>query len=377
MKVTFCERIDEIPAAQWNGLLSRAQPFVRHEFLNALEVHGCVGEIFGWLPRHIAVTEGDRLVGALPLYEKRNSFGEFVFDHAWANAYHQLGMRYYPKLVSAVPYTPVCGPRLLVRDEDRRRVCPVLLEAVRQLADAMGASSFHCLFPGDEDQDWLEQRQFLVRHDCQYHWRNRGYSDFEVFLSTLSAKKRKNIRRERRVVAEAGIRFRLLDGHAATEADWHAFAHFYRDTFLSKGNTPPLNEAFFMAVAQDMPDQVLLVLARRGGKTIAGSLMWRDAEALYGRYWGCSETMDSLHFETCYYQGIDYCIEQGLRVFEPGAQGEHKIARGFVPVLTRSSHWLQDTPLLEPIRQYVQREQAVVSAYKRKLELRVPYKNVP
>lgn len=377
MKVALCEHIAEIPAAQWNGLLSRGQPFVRHEFLHALEVHGCVGEPFGWLPRHIAVWEGDRLVGALPLYEKHNSFGEFVFDHAWAQAYRQFGLRYYPKLVSAVPYTPVRGPRLLARVEDRPRVYPVLLETVRQLADTLGASGFHCLFPAGEEQDWLETRGWLVRHDCQYHWHNRGYGDFEDFLSTLSARKRKNIRRERRAVAKVGISFEHLNGHTATVADWEIFTRFYRDTFMSKGSIAPLNEAFFLAMARSMPDQVLLVLARRGEEAIAGALMWRDEHALYGRYWGCAATVDSLHFETCYYQGIAYCIGQGLQVFEPGAQGEHKIARGFTPVLTRSIHWLRDTPLLEPVRQYVQRERAAVDDYMRALEDRLPYKSMP
>ncbi|HFQ92114.1 MAG TPA: N-acetyltransferase [Chromatiales bacterium] len=377
MEIRAHTGMEEIPAGQWNALLTRDQPFVRHEFLHALEAHGCVGQAFGWLPRHVTVSEGGRLVGALPLYEKYNTFGEFVFDHALAQAYGQVGLRYYPKLVCAVPYTPVCGPRLLARAEDRRRVYPVLLQAARQMADAVGASGLHFLFPEVEAQDWLEGQSLLVRHDCQFHWHNRGYSGFEDFLSTLSAKKRKNIRRERRIVAQAGIRFQRLDGHAATGSDWKAFARFYRDTFESKGSIAPLNEDFFRAVARAMPDRVLLVLARRGDEIIAASLMWHDDEVLYGRYWGSSVAVDSLHFETCYYQGIEYCIERGLRLFEPGAQGEHKIARGFSPVLTRSSHWLRDTPLLEAIRQYMEREREAVRQYMRALEDRLPYRRAP
>ncbi len=374
MQVSICESITDISAADWNSLVTNNYPFVRHEFLHALETHGCVGEASGWLPRHIIVYDEGRLIGAMPLYEKHNSFGEFVFDHAWAQAYQQFGLRYYPKLVAAVPYTPICGPRLLAHVKDRPVVFPLLLKTAQRLAVTIGASGFHCLFPESTEQAWLESQALMTRYDCQYHWHNQGYASFDDFLSKLTSKKRKNICRERRRVQEAGITFRRLSGHVASDRDWQIFTRFYHRTFMSRGGVAPLNNNFFRDVAQCLPEQVLLVLADRGDVPVAGALMYCSDEKLYGRYWGCTEVVDNLHFETCYYQGIEHCIEKGLKIFEPGAQGEHKIARGFVPVLTRSSHWLIESPLQDPIRNFIQREQEAVSAYIQNIEGNLPYK---
>ena len=352
-------------------------PFLRHEFLHAMEEHLCVGETFGWLPRHLGVyDDNDALLGAMPLYEKHNSYGEFVFDHAWADAYLRNGLSYYPKLVSAIPYTPAQGQRLLVRPELQAAIYPLLLDRAIQLTRQLGCSGFHCLFPLPEEHRFLGQ-QLLSRHDCQFHWRNHHYRDFESFLSRLNAKKRKNIRQERRRAASSGVVIRRLDGHSATAQDWRDFTRFYEQTFREKWGMATFNYEFFSTVARQMPDQIVLVLADIEGRCIAGALMYRSDRTLYGRHWGCVLQIDALHFEVCYYQGIEYCIDQGLELFEPGAQGEHKMARGFLPVRTKSSHWIDDERFREPIARYVQHECAAVSDYIATLAASSPYRQEP
>ena len=375
MQIQILSSIDVINPQQWNALVQDANPFLQHGFLAALEHHGCVGEKFGWLPRHIAVFEGAELVAAMPLYEKHNSYGEFVFDQAWANAYQQQGLRYFPKLVSAIPYTPASGQRCLVQAGREAELYPLLLSAVTQVAEALQASSFHCLFAVSEQQEWLQQQGLLTRHDCQFHWYNQDYTCFDDFLATLTAKKRKNLKQERRKVQDAGVQLRLLDGHSASAADWEQFAFFYRHTFESKWGVPTLNVGFFQAMAQVLGAQVVLVMAdNAGGECIAGSLMFRSASRLYGRHWGCTEYVDSLHFEACYYQGIEYCIRHGLQVFEPGAQGEHKVPRGFVPTLTRSSHWLRDDALYAAIARHTAYERDAVAQYMAQVQAHSPYR---
>ena len=348
-------------------------PFLRHEFLSALEHHGCVGEPFGWLPRHIAVYDAETLVAALPLYEKYNSYGEFVFDHAWAETYKQNGLAYFPKLVSSIPYTPASGQRLLVPAGREAELYPLLLDAVLQVAEAVNASSWHCLFAETKQQTWLESQGLIARHDCQFHWFNQQYANFDEFLSTFSSKKRKNVKQERRKVQESGVQLRVLDGHSATPQDWQDFAFFYQHTFESKWGIPTLNYGFFLEVAQQLPKQVVLVLADLNGECVAGSLMFRSDSRLFGRHWGCTHYIDGLHFEACYYQGIDYCIRHNLQVFEPGAQGEHKVARGFVPTLTRSSHWLADARFMAAARRHSQYEQQAVAHYMQEVREHLPY----
>ncbi|MGD8931970.1 MAG: GNAT family N-acetyltransferase [Chromatiales bacterium] len=374
MEIHIHERLEEIPAAQWNLLIPDNHPFLRHEFLSAMERHGCVGKQFGWLPRHIGVYEDDRLVAAMPLYEKHNSYGEFVFDHAWADAYRRNGLPYYPKLVSAVPYTPATGQRLLCQPARQAEFYPILLQSALQLTQRLDASGFHCLFPEHREHRFLEQQGLLTRHDCQFHWQNRGYRDFAGFLAELTTKKRKNIRQERRRVAEAGVQLRRLDGHTANAEDWGNFTRFYNRTFEEKWGMATFNYGFFLEIAQRLPDRILLVLADLDGQCIAGSLMYLSDTTLYGRHWGCELQIDSLHFEACYYQGIEFCIARGLHSFEPGAQGEHKIARGFRPTLTRSSHWIVDSRFRQPIASYVQHEQDAVRHYMRELETSLPFK---
>lgn len=366
--------MDEIPASAWNALIRNHHPLVCHEFLSAMERHHCVGESFGWLPRHIGIYEGQRLVGAMPLYEKHNSFGEFVFDHSWAKAYEQMGMRYFPKLVSAIPYTPATGQRLISEQGRDQEVFPLLRDTILQLSGQTGASSFHCLFPCRNEHVFLEQSQFFTRHDCQFHWHNRGYQDFDDFLSRLTSRKRKKIRQERSRVDDARIRLRVLDGHTANEKDWRDFTRFYNHTFEEKWGVAVFNQPFFQEVARKIPDQVVLVLADLNEECIAGALMYRSDTTLYGRHWGCIRYVDSLHFEVCYYQGIEYCIRHGLQSFEPGAQGEHKISRGFIPTLTRSSHWVADEKLKKPIEDFTRRERRAVHAYMQQLQTMLPYR---
>ena len=373
IRVEIVSQLDQINAQQWNALVQDNNPFLRHEFLSALEHHGCVGEPFGWLPRHIAVYDAETLVAALPLYEKYNSYGEFVFDHAWAETYKQNGLAYFPKLVSSIPYTPASGQRLLVPAGREAELYPLLLDAVLQVAEAVNASSWHCLFAETKQQTWLESQDLIARHDCQFHWFNQQYANFDEFLSTFSSKKRKNVKQERRKVQESGVQLRVLDGHSATPQDWQDFAFFYQHTFESKWGIPTLNYGFFLEVAQQLPKQVVLVLADLNGECVAGSLMFRSDSRLFGRHWGCTHYIDGLHFEACYYQGIDYCIRHNLQVFEPGAQGEHKVARGFVPTLTRSSHWLADTRFMAAARRHSQYEQQAVAHYMQEVREHSPY----
>lgn len=373
-RIEIVDDITRIEASKWNALVLDNNPFVRHEFLAALEIHSCVGHAFGWLPRHIVIYQADRLVAAMPLYEKFNSYGEFVFDYAWADAYQRLGMHYYPKLVSAIPYTPAAGQRLLCHSEHQTWARPQLLQAAIGLARELGVSTLHLLFLTADEHQWLESQQLISRHDCQYHWHNRSYLHFEHFLATLNHRKRKNIRQERRKVQQAGIQIHRLDGHSATPEHWQRFTQFYQHTFEEKWGVPTLNQGFFQAVAEALPDQVVLVLAERNGTTIAAALMYRSDSVLYGRHWGCSEAVHSLHFEVCYYQGIEYAIEHGLSCFEPGAQGEHKMARGFVPTITRSSHWLADERLRRPIEQFCLHERAAIAEYICQAEQQLPYR---
>jgi len=374
LKSRIHTRIDEIPADQWNALVHDGNPLVRHEFLAALEHHDCVGSHFGWLPRHVALYDGDTLRGAMVLYEKHNNYGEFVFDHAWAAAWQQAGLSYYPKLVSAIPYTPATGQRMLCAPGDEAAIYPQLLQAALELAEKLGASSIHCLFADQAQLQFLESQKLPVRVDCNYHWHNRDYRDFDDFLAALTAKKRKNIRQERRRVTDAGVTIRQLDGHTATAEDWTHFARFYAQTFDEKWGVATFNEAFFCEVAQMLPDRVLLVLADQGGETVAGALMYRSDTTLFGRHWGSDRRIDGLHFEACYYRGIEYCIEHGLATFEPGVQGEHKIARGFEPTLTRSAHWVAESGFRAPVADFVQRERAAIEGYARGLQNSSPFK---
>lgn len=370
--------LDEIPCEKWNALLKDNNPFIKHEFLNALEQHHCATPNFGWVAHHIAIYLADELVAAMPVYEKYNSYGEFVFDHAWVEAWQRAGLAYFPKLVTAIPYTPTQGQRLLVKAIDHysaSELQTLLWKTVQTLAKQRQASGVHVLFADEAEQNFLEQGEgVFARHDCQFHWHNQAYKTFDDFLMQLTTKKRKNIRQERKRVQKAGVTFRVLDGHTATDKDWQQFNQFYQNTFNEKNGIATLNEAFFKAVAKALPKQVVLVMADQSEECIAGALMYRSEQQLYGRYWGCSKQVNALHFEACYYQGIEYCIRHGLQSFEPGAQGEHKIARGFLPTLTHSSHWMTDNPFQDGIQQYVKQEQSAIADYIAECTQHSPYK---
>jgi len=342
--ITITNHLDQVRAEAWNSLLpADGNPFLRHEFLSALERHGAVGGDSGWLPCHMLAWRGQELVGAVPLYLKLHSWGEFVFDWAWAEAYQRSGQDYYPKLVAAVPFSPCPGPRLLVADgPDRDAVCAALVEACKTLARERGVSSLHWLFTGPDQAEFLATRGFHTRIGCQYHWHNRGYRDFDDYLQHFTADKRKKVKRERRRVRDAGVELRVVPGRDLSRADWRTFYGFYCATFLEKSGFVPLSLGFFEALGATMPDHVVMVLARHQDEDVAAALSLRSTTTLYGRYWGAREQYNSLHFEACYYTGIDYCIAHGLERFEPGAQGEHKISRGFAPVPTYSAHWLLD-----------------------------------
>jgi uncharacterized protein len=363
-----------VDAAAWNALAGDS-PFLRHEFLLALERSGCVGAGTAWQPCFIVARDDQGLVAAMPLYIKYDSHGEFVFDWGWAAAYERGGRRYYPKLVAAIPFTPATGPRLLARAGAPPDVARTLLDAARATADDVGASSIHVLFPQKSEQELLTRTGFLARKGCQFHWANDGYRDFDEFLARFSADKRKKAKRERRRVAEAEIDFTHLRGDEPTPQEWEAIIEFYSHTFLRRGREPYLNKEFFAEIAATMPSNLLVILARQHGAPIAAAICFRSDTALYGRYWGSLADFHSLHFETCYYQGIEYCIRERLERFEPGTQGEHKIARGFTPQPTWSCHWLRDADFHAAVGSFLAREAQHVDAYMDELDEHVPYRD--
>ncbi len=375
-QVRITEDIGTIDPAAWNALGVAAYPFLRHEFLAALEQHGCLGERYGWLPQHITVFDpGGALVAAAPMYLKFNSYGEFVFDWSWADAYQRNGLSYYPKLVSASPYTPATGPKLLLADPDAKDARQLLMDAALELASVTGSSSLHWLFTPQDETDELEARDFMRRTGVQFHWHNQGWSDFDDFLASLTHAKRKNIRRERKRTREAGIEFRQLDGRDASEADWADFHQLYESTFDRKGGMPTLSLGFFREIATRMPEQVLLVQALHEDRIVAAAFNLVGEHTLYGRHWGCREQFHSLHFEACYYQGLDFCLRRGLHSFEPGAQGEHKISRGFLPTPTWSAHWLADERFSQAVRHFLVQESEGMQDYMAELQEHSPYRN--
>ena len=353
--------LDEIAPAAWDALAGGSQPFLSHAFLSGLETQGCLHPRMGWTPRHAALYRGEELIAAAPAYLKANSHGEFVFDHAWAHAYATYGLHYFPKWLVAVPYSPITGPRILACDDDARRA---LLEAMLERTREDGLSSLHVNFLPESELGAFDGR-WLARGDVQFHWRNdAGWRDFEEFLAAFSSRKRKNLRAERAQVARAGVSFRVVHGDEASARDLADMHHFYCQTQAEKGNRPALTLEFFQHLAQAMPRALVLVLAQRRGETIAGALCLRGADTLYGRYWGADENIPGLHFETCYYQGIEYCLREGLHVFEPGAQGEHKVARGFLPVLTHSRHYVAEPAFAQALREWCESERAAALRYR-------------
>jgi predicted N-acyltransferase len=375
MEIKVVERIAEIPSAQWNSLAGDHHPLVRHELFAAFEETGCAVPQAGWVPHYLLVTNHGEIVGAAPIYAKSHTYGEFVFDFAWAEAYHRAGLRYFPKLISAIPFTPITGPRLLVADRpDRDEIQRTLAEGATELARKLGASSMHWLFPHATDMAQLERHGLMRRDGFQYHWLNPGYRDFEDFLSTLNAKKRKQIRRERRHVHEAGVEIEILQGHEISSAHWDRMHDFHQATIRNYGAPPFLTRAFFHRLAERMPENVVMVFARHGRDYVGGAFNFLGQDALYGRYWGGRQDIHSLHFEVCYYSAIEFCIARGLKRFEGGAGGEHKLARGFVPVTTYSAHWLKHPQFARAVADFLARERNGVEIYLDELNERTPFK---
>ena len=375
MRLTVHDAIADIAPDAWNDLAGDDYPFLRHEFLLAAEQTGCVSEDAGWAPRHLVLERGGKPVGAMPLYQKEHSWGEFVFDWAWARAYEQAGLGYYPKLVSAVPFTPAPSRRLLLADPDDTAAADALVQGAIALAERTACSSLHVLFPTEAELPPLRDAGLRVRKDCQFHWHNRDYADFDEFLKTFTASKRKKARRDRRRVAEAGIRFRRLKGGDIDLRTWEQVYQLISITFMRRGSLPYYNLDFFLRIGETLPDNVLVILAERDAQPIAAAVFYESATALYGRYWGSDGHHNALHFETCYYQGIDYCIEHGLQLFEPGTQGEHKISRGFAPQSTWSAHWLAHPQFLSAIENYLEEETRYVDRYMDAVDARSPYRD--
>jgi predicted N-acyltransferase len=378
-RAQIVSRIADVPSAEWGGLDASGNPFLAYEFLEALERHGCVGGDSGWTPRHLLLRDAeDRLVGAVPRYEKSHSWGEFVFDWGWAQSYARAGLAYYPKQLAAIPFTPVTGPRLLVRpDADAESLREALASLLRDSAEHSDVSGSHANFTTAEDQAALERAGFLRRNDVRFLWHNRGYRDFEDFLGGFRADKRKKLRRERRRILEASIATRILPGERIDESLWQLIFGFSERTFLRHGNAHYLSAAFLADVAHRMPGRVVVVLAERRDEPLAAAVFFQGGGTLYGRYWGAARHEDCLHFECCYYRGIEHCIEQGLDRFDPGTQGEHKLARGFEPVLTTSAHWLVHEGFRAAVARYLERERAAVIEYAQTAASHLPFQRGP
>lgn len=376
MRVGLLERLDDIPAKEWDALGDPRYPFLRSDFLAALERGGSVGKRSGWQPFFVTLTDDRGLAAAAPAWLKTHSYGEFVFDFAWAQAYARHGLAYYPKLVVAAPFTPATGPRLLVRQAlDRSRVVPLLLAALEGAADERGLSSTHVLFPDEADRSIIAAREgWLMRRDCQFHWRNRGYACFEDFLAGFTAEKRKKARRERRRVVEGGITFRAVHGHEATRIEVLTAWELHRTTFRQRGSEPYLSAETFVAIARSMGGSLLFQFAMQGEEIVAVAVCFVGGDTLYGRYWGAAGDFHSLHFEACYHQGVEYCIAHGLSRFEPGTQGEHKVARGFEPTATHSAHRIADPRFARAIADYLRAEGAAVDEYAAGIRAHVPYR---
>jgi predicted N-acyltransferase len=377
MEIRTISSLTEVDAKDWNQLTPEDYPFLTHEFLTSLETYDCL-EPNGWQTLFLLLEEDGQLLGAMPTYLKTNSIGEFVFDWSWADAYERAGGRYYPKLVCAIPFVPSTGPRILLAPgtEDTLQMQTVLAKGAVAIAEQLEVSSLHCLFPPDEEMPQLTDAGMLARFGCQYHWHNNEYTNFDDFLACLTSKKRKQIRRERREVESAGIEVEVLHGDEISPEQWRTFYDFYCSTFYRRWGDPRFTLEFFQGLSERLPRQTLLFLARHGEEYVAGAFALRGNETLYGRHWGCSQHFKHLHFELCYYQTIEYCITHGLKRVDAGAQGEHKIARGFVPVRTCSAHWIRDDGFRKAIAEFLERETNMIEHQIDVLDKHSPYKQV-
>ena len=382
LRIDFVESIEEIGSEIWNGLAGIDNPFTRYEFLHSLESTGCTTDDSGWKPYHILVTESDvetqsgrRAIAAMPLYLKNNSWGEYVFDWSWAEAYTRHGMNYFPKFVTSIPFTPSVGTRILIKEGiDKLAVARLIFEKVQLKAEALGASSWHILFPKEEEHKLFNSIGISPRVATQFHWYNNSYNSFSDFLASLNARKRKAIKKERKQIEDKGIKFRQTDGADITETQWSDFYLFYQTTYLARGMQGYLDIEFFRKIGETMPEQILLINAVKDNRDIAAALFFKSKDSLFGRYWGSRVEQQFLHFETCYYQGQEYAIENNLAVFDSGAQGEHKIQRGFEPIYTHSNHWIADQNFSRAIRNFLEEERGHIDQYKIQAESLLPFK---
>ena len=379
MQISICQSLSGVTEHEWNALGRPDYPFTRYAFLYGLELHNCL-EPFGWHPVYFLIREDARLVAALPAYIKTNSYGELVFDHAWANAYQRYGLDYYPKLVTAIPYTPATGERFLIdldyiEPGDRKKYIDTLCSAAMQFCQSEKLSSWHILFEQESTLRQLESKVFLLRCDIQFHWQNRSYRDFDHFLSTLSSRKRKNIRKERKSSRESGLEIQFQQGSELSTSDWQKVGDLYQGIYDRKYGTATLNARFFEHLGKEMGSRTLVATARDDGNILACSVFFRSDTHLYGRVWGCDYYYRHLHFECCYYQGIDYCIGEKLQCFDPGAQGEHKLSRGFLPTKTWSGHWLSEPAFGDAVAHFLKQERDYIDAYQADLMKHSPYRH--
>ena len=378
MKVEFAESIKNIDEDVWNKIVNSDYPFLNYSFLLALEETKCVGEGTGWYPFHLLIKENKEIIALMPMYLKTDSHGEFIFDWSWADAYYRNGMEYYPKLVSAIPFTPASGPRLCsLSEENIPELVRLIKEAIEEISTHLKLSSAHVLLPEYTELEHFMNSWFSLRTSYSFHWFNNNYKRFNDFLNGLTSRQRKNIKKERKKILDQNITIEKIEGKNITETLWNDFFNFYQVTYLKRGMSPYLNLDFFLKLTEIFPDNLLLVVAKdlKNNKPVAGALNFYDSKVLYGRYWGCLEQYDSMHFECCYYQGIEYCIEKGINKFDPGVQGEHKIKRGFLPIETYSAHWIKDTRFRKAIDNFLIEERANILDYKERCKSLLPFKD--
>ncbi|WP_299981099.1 GNAT family N-acetyltransferase [uncultured Pseudoteredinibacter sp.] len=385
MLVEFIPSIDAIDRDSWQNIWASDYPFIQYEFLQSLEQSQCVSKDSGWIPHHFLLWSADsqddkgELLAAMPLYIKSHSYGEYVFDWAWADAYHRYGVEYYPKLLNAIPFTPATGPRYaLAEGLDETLFCQIMLQQLQQECQRLEASSFHSLFPSSHQLNCLTtENQLLQRDAIQFHWINENYKSFDDFLASFKSRKRKSLKSERRKVAQQGVEIQCVEGADISAEQWQQFYHCYHLTYLKRsGRQGYLNHDFFKRLATNCTNSIMMVQAHYDGQMVAAALYFKDSGTLYGRYWGCLDDFDALHFEACYYQGIEYAIENKLKRFDPGAQGEHKIQRGFKPSYVHSAHWIASDEFRPAIEDFLKQESEHIKLYKEDAESYLPFKSV-
>ena len=379
MKISFHSSIEEISKKEWDSLLNDINyPFLKHDFLQLLESTSCVGAKTGWIPLHVTISKGNSLLAGMPLYLKSHSQGEFVFDHSWANAFYQHGLDYYPKLVSSIPHTPASGPRLLIKDgENKKELFEMIKEGIKNIAAKNNISSWHILFPREEEVDFFDDSNLSIRKNAQFIWFNENFTSFEDYLNSFRARHRKNVRKERNKIIEQELIIETFSGENLNYDLLNKFYKFYLSTNIKRsGFSGYLTKQFFLNFPATLFKNLVIVFAKKksNDEMVGGSLFFRDDQNLYGRYWGCIEEFDCLHFECCYYQGIDYCIKNKLKKFDPGVQGEHKIKRGFAPTETYSAHWIADERFSEAIEDFVTKEERHINYYLEDAKKLLPFK---